>query len=315
MPISDIRQRIAYNRALRSCEPQEISPLQYYPRHEQTRDLYYYEAGNPDADVTVVFVHGFTLAAAAWHMQVEHLGDRARCILVDYRGHGLSKSQEDLDITGAADDLYRVLEDAGVTGPCIFAGHSLGGMVVLNVLRRYERARELCAYLLLVSSAIDAFATEGVTQILELPVVERVREFAEVSPKQARTLRRAISKFMAPTLKVTVFHTPTPPEIIRFHADLIADTPLETMVGYLDDLKNHEECEAAAAIAAIPGLVMVGDEDTVTPIAQAERLVELWPQAGLQIIPGAGHMIPIEQPWAVNNALEYALDELAAQSS
>lgn len=311
MRISDFRQRIAYNRALRACEPQEVSAPYYYPTHHCHQDIHYFEAGDVTSDVTIIFVHGFTLGAAAWYKQVEHLGNSARCILLDYRGHGLSDATENLDISGAADDLYAVLTQANISGQCIMVGHSLGGMVVLNLLRRYPDARQYCGQLLMISTAIEAFATKGVTQLLELPVVERIRNFAEVSPKQAQSLRDAVSHFMAPTLKATVFHSPTPPQTIRFHADLISNTPLATMVGFLDDLKTHEEVAAAPALAGIPGLIMVGDEDTVTPIAQSQRLQELWPHAAMQIVVGAGHMLPIEQPWMVNNALDYCIERAA----
>ncbi|MDO4928247.1 MAG: alpha/beta hydrolase [Corynebacterium sp.] len=323
MRISDIRQRISTSRALRHCEAQEVAGDSYYPEHHKITDVHYFCAGDPDSPTTVVFIHGFTLAASSWHFQVEHIRSQARCIVVDYRGHGqsvLDAGRKDADIAelniaGAADDIVAALEQEDIQGPIIFAGHSLGGMVLCNLLRRYPWWREQCAEILLIATAVDSFASKGVAKILGLPVVERVRTFAEVSPEQAQQLRSVVTEFTAPTLKATVFQSPTPVEVIRFHADLIKNTAITTMVGFLDDLQDHEERAALADIQDIPGIILVGADDAVTPVSQANAIKEGWPQAAIQVIPGAGHMLPIEQPWVVNNALDTMVSAIAARES
>ena len=91
------------------------------------------EDGNPNAALTVVFVHGFTAQLAEFDLQREALRDRARIVLYDQRGHGRSgwgdTRNATIDQTGR--DLAAVLEARVPTGPVVLVGHSLGGMTVM----------------------------------------------------------------------------------------------------------------------------------------------------------------------------------------
>ena len=60
---------------------------------------------------------------------------------------------------------------------------------------------------------------------------------------------------------------------------------------------------ADLARIAVPTLVIVGREDVITPVADAETMASAIPGAQLTIIPDAGHLTPLEQPDAVNNAI------------
>lgn len=48
----------------------------------------------------------------------------------------------------------------------------------------------------------------------------------------------------------------------------------------------------------VPTLVLVGDEDKMTPVRFAEGLAAGIPNAEMEVIPGAGHMLPLEKPGA-----------------
>ncbi|MDT9409793.1 alpha/beta fold hydrolase, partial [Corynebacterium rouxii] len=77
----------------------------------------------------------------------------------------------------------------------------------------------------------------------------------------------------------------------------------DTYAGYFDDLVNHSEIEVADVLAAIPGFILVGDRDTITPVTQSARLSEIWPRAYLQILPDSGHMPPLDAPGTVATAI------------
>ena len=53
----------------------------------------------------------------------------------------------------------------------------------------------------------------------------------------------------------------------------------------------------------MPALVVVGEEDVITPVAAAETMHRLIPGSELVRIAGSGHMSPMEQPAAVNEAI------------
>ena len=70
-----------------------------------------------------------------------------------------------------------------------------------------------------------------------------------------------------------------------------------------------DQRDRAAAID-VPTLVLVGDEDVITPPALSEQLAALIPVAKLAIIAGAGHLANLEQPFAFNNAIDEFLSEI-----
>lgn len=275
--------------------------------------VHWYEDGEirvPEKTVTVVFIHGFTLAAESYYRQVNHLQQRwpsARLLLLDVRGHGQTGRVDPAACTveGAADDTLAVLRARGVTGPIILVGHSLGGLVALNLVRRCPpELRGNIVGIVLVATSIDALADQGLPQILASPVADEVYNAVESSPQDAAKFREQASMVLAPTLALAVFHRDIDYEIAQFHAAMIHETPLETFVGYFDDLQTHNELAAREHLQGIPGYVIAGEKDVVTPLSQAERLCEVWPDAYLQVAPDAGHMIPLEAPEILNAALD-----------
>ncbi|AZA11855.1 alpha/beta fold hydrolase [Corynebacterium gerontici] len=296
--------------ALQSAQRNPIRRNNFFKEHRTIDGVHYYLDGPEDADVTIVYIHGFTLAAKSWHLQVAHIGDRARHVLIDLRGHGETGEYpiEDCTIDGAADDVALVYNHLGINGDTVVIGHSLGGMVALNLLRRFKKIRHNTRACILVATAVESFASQGFPQVLALPIVDNIRNAVELAPKQVQQFREDIAALIAPTLATTVFVHPTPDSIINFHAHMINDTPLNTLVGFLDDLQQHNETCAQHPLQDIPGAVIVGEKDLVTPLSQAQRIIDMWPSSSLQEIPDAGHMIILEQPWVINKALDHALN-------
>ncbi|MFK4087869.1 alpha/beta fold hydrolase [Kribbella sp. NPDC020789] len=96
--------------------------------------------GPDDAPVTVLLVHGWTCSTRAWHHQVsglpQVLGSQAvRVVTYDHRGHGQSDPAPagSLRIAQLADDLVTVLDKVVGDGPVVYAGHSMGGMTLMEL--------------------------------------------------------------------------------------------------------------------------------------------------------------------------------------
>ena len=125
-----------------------------------------------------------------------------------------------------------------------------------------------------------------------------------MAPGDAQKLRDVISTVLAPALAATVFkRNGTDYDLVEFHASMIDNTPLETFVGFFDDLQDHDELDAAPLLQGIPGYVLVGKKDDVTPESQADRIHSVWPKAKLVRLDNAGHMLILETPDAVNKAI------------
>ncbi len=278
---------------------------------------YEVESSEPAKEpVTIVFIHGFTLAGESWYRQFNALRKshpEARLLTMDLRGHGQTGAVPAslCTVEGAAADALAVIAERAATGKLIVVGHSLGGLIALHMVRAAEESiRRRIAGVVLISTSIDKLAAQGVPQILASPVADAARNAIESSPKEIRKFREAIAALMAPSLAVAVFARRTDYEIIEFHAAMINETPLETFVGYLDDLQDHDEFAAGPYLAGLPGAVLVGTKDDVTPRKQADLIMEKWPDAELVEVDGAGHMLPLEAPEAVNRAIERVLEKV-----
>ncbi|MBC6758824.1 MULTISPECIES: alpha/beta fold hydrolase [Corynebacterium] len=270
--------------------------------------------------VTIVFIHGFTLAGESWYRQFNALRKshpEARLLTMDLRGHGQTGAVPAslCTVEGAAADALAVIAERAATGKLIVVGHSLGGLIALHMVRAAEESiRRRIAGVVLISTSIDKLAAQGVPQILASPVADAARNAIESSPKEIRKFREAIASLMAPSLAVAVFARRTDYEIIEFHAAMINETPLETFVGYLDDLQDHDEFAAGPHLEGLPGAVLVGTKDDVTPRKQADLIMEKWPDTELVEVDGAGHMLPLEAPDAVNRAIERVLEKVQKRS-
>lgn len=275
-----------------------------------------YVVGPEDATTTVVFIHGFTLAAEVYYMQVDHLRQNfpeVKSLLIDARGHGRTGpvDPELCTIAGTADDVLAAIRAYAPTGSLVLVGHSLGGLTALNLIKRGDAdLHERIKGVILVSTSIESLSAQGLPQVLASPVAEKVMDVTEASPADAEKFRTYASQFMAPALSAAVFKRPSNEHVVEFHAAMIHETPLETFVGFFGDLQEHDELDAAEALSDIEGYVIAGEKDDVTPLGQSERICELWPAAKLQIAEGAGHMIPLEAPGILNKALSQTLQNI-----
>ncbi|AGG67334.1 alpha/beta fold hydrolase [Corynebacterium callunae] len=287
-------------------------------------DIHTYVVGPRSVDkpeATVVFIHGFTLAAEVYYMQVDFLETyfpQIKSVLIDARGHGATGpvAPERCTVTGTADDVVAAINAHATNGPLILVGHSLGGLTALNLIKRAPAAlRERIVGLVLVATSIESLSAQGLPQVLASPIADNVKNAAEAAPEDAQKFREYATKFLAPALATAVFQRDTSSDVINFHAAMIHETPLDTFVGFFDDLQEHDELDAAPALKGLEGYVLAGEKDDVTPISQANRICELWPEAKLQVAAGAGHMLPLEAPAILNNALAALLEKQGITST
>lgn len=294
--------------------------------HDMSDGIAWYTSGPPEPSdappVTVIFVHGYGLAAESFYDQVDFLRasyPRVRAVLLDLRGHGSSDRvpAEDCTVDDAADDVAAILTAQAPTGPLIIVGHSLGGMVVENLIRRlpvedYER---IAGGVLLISTSMRPFAETGVAALLQTHAAEALYDAAQRLPNKVNRARQRIARIIAPIFAAGVTGYPPRMERLEFHVDMLLDTPpLDSFVGFFDDLVDHSELAAADRLAGLPGIVLVGSMDIVTPPrSQSELICSHWPEAELRVVDGSGHMVILEEPEAVSQALAELIEPVLAQ--
>jgi pimeloyl-ACP methyl ester carboxylesterase len=93
------------------------------------------------------------------------------------------------------------------------------------------------------------------------------------------------------------------PEVAAQVRALIESQPAETIVAALEAMRSRPASDAVLAQVTVPTTIVVGDEDTVTPLSDAEHMQRAVAGSALVTIPGAGHMANLEAPDAFNEAM------------
>ena len=111
-----------------------------------------------------------------------------------------------------------------------------------------------------------------------------------------------------------LFGPAAPPDVVKWARAVAAEQPITNLVATLQALASRPDSSETASSLDVPALVIVGEEDVLTPPSEAEQLAELLPIAQLVRIPGAGHLTPLEQPTRVNEELMVFLSRTAPAS-
>jgi pimeloyl-ACP methyl ester carboxylesterase len=269
------------------------------------------EVGPEDAALTVVFVHGFSLRMAAFHFQrvrlSEQWGDQVRMVFYDQRGHGQSDEAppQTYTVTQLGRDLETVLSVVAPRGPVVLVGHSMGGMTVLSHARQYPQHYPTRV----VGAAIISSAAEGVSrsplgEILRNPALEVVKFSARYAPRAVHHTRGATKAIIAPILRAASYgDEKISPSVVAFSEKMMHGTPIPTLVEFLHALEVHDETAGLKTLAKIPTLIACGDRDLLTPKEYSQDMAAVLPKAELVIVGGAGHLVQLEQPEAINDAL------------
>jgi 3-oxoadipate enol-lactonase len=242
----------------------------------------------------VLLVHGYPLDRTLWQHQLGALTGFRR-IAPDLRGLGLSDAP-DLGYSMAtyADDLAALL-DVLHADQVVICGLSMGGYVALEFARRY---RSRLRGLVLMDTRAD----------VDTPDQRKAREAAMQVARErgaAAIAEQMLPNLFAPGTKGT---DPQAWERVR---TMIEAAPVKGIVGALGAMRDRADSLATLPeLAGLPTLVVVGEEDRVTPPAVARGIAEGIPGAMLSVIPGAGHLPPVEQPLATTRVLAEFLQSL-----
>ncbi len=269
------------------------------------------EVGPAEAPLTVVFSHGFCLRMGAFYFQrarlTEQWGRQVRMVFYDQRGHGQSGEAppDTFTVPQLGRDLEAVLAVMAPRGPVVLVGHSMGGMTVLAHARQYpQRYPTRIVGVALISSAAEGVSRSPLGEVLKNPVLEAVRLAVRYAPKTVHRTRGAVSGVIGPVLRAASYgDAKVSPSVIAFSERMMHQTPIATMVGFLHALEVHDETKALDTLAKVPTLIVCGDHDLLTPHEYSEAMAATLPKAELVVVGGAGHLVQLEQPEIVDDAL------------
>ena len=275
------------------------------------------EVGPVDAELTVVFVHGFTLSMDSFHFQStglkEKYGSDIRMVFYDQRGHGLSGRADSRTYTVAqlAEDLYNVIGSVARTGPVVLVGHSMGGMTLLKFAELYpDFVRDRIAGMTLLAAAADKLPEAGLPALLDNPLISSVAWSAEKTPGVYHSGRRALGLIIEPLIKAGAFGNPTivGKTIVEFTNNLIGSADVEVMAGFVETLVSHDAKGAFPNLEDTTVSILCGDADLMTPVNRSIEMSRGMPNARFVVVPGSGHMVQLEAIDITNDEIAYVID-------
>jgi pimeloyl-ACP methyl ester carboxylesterase len=284
-----------------------------------------YEAGPAigagTSPLTVVFVHGYTVDSDCWSLQVRDLRQSApgvRMVLYDHRGHGASEvgpaKSDTIEQLGR--DLSEVLRQRVPAGPVLLVGHSMGGMTIMALAEQQPElfGQQVVGVALIDTSSAGMGAVSlGLPAALATPMERLLPYAARVAPLNRRAERlRAADSDLARMVNARIAFAPG--ASTAEHAAMArmqAPIKLETMASFLPTFVTHDRTAALAALTGIPVVIMVGELDVLTPPSHSKVMADALPDARLVTVPGAGHMLMMEAPDAVNQQLRALIEQLA----
>jgi pimeloyl-ACP methyl ester carboxylesterase len=269
------------------------------------------EVGPITAPLTVVFSHGFCMRMGSFHFQraalAQRWGEQVRMVFYDQRGHGQSGTApvDTYTVEQLGQDLETVLQVMVPRGPVVLVGHSMGGMTVLSHARQFpEHYGRRIVGAAIISSAAEGVARSPLGEILRNPALEAVRFAARYAPRLVHRGRGATRTMIRPILQTASFgDEEISPSVVAFSEQMIHDTSIDTLVAFLHALEVHDESAALPVLAHIPTLIACGDRDLLTPVKNSEEMAAVLPDSLLVIVPGAAHVVMMERPEVINDAL------------
>lgn len=238
--------------------------------------LYFSLSGRGAKDI--LLVHGSGGDHTVWSYQVKGLREGFSVAAVDLNGHGRSTFRKGDGLETYTQDVLAVLER--LSPSTFLVGHSLGGAVVLNIALHYPQ----------MIGGIGLIGTGAKLRVLP-QILELVGQEFEAGIDLILSWAFSEARLRHP------------------HPDLL-DKAKEQMQGngqqtLLRDLLTCDSFDVMGELDQIklPALVICGREDRLTPVKYAEYLRDHIPNATLQVIEGAGHLVMLEQYQELNQAI------------
>lgn len=243
----------------------------------------------------VVLSHCWTGAREIWAPVAHRLVRRGfQVVLYDQRGHGSSSVGTDgLGLERLGEDLRAVLEAVDARD-AVLAGHSMGGMAIMALaLRHPEVLHERARALVLVSTKAERLG-DGRNEALNLRIV--------ASPLVERVMRTRygyllVRDYVGP-------HRRRVPMLITRDSFVACAAPTRhALLGAMHAMDLRD----GLPHVKVPATVVVGGHDALTPRRGAEEIESLLPDAHLEVLPEAGHMLPLEDPDAITDLIARAV--------
>ena len=223
----------------------------------------------------VLLVHGAGMDRSVWSLQTRWLAHHGVAALaIDLPGHGASGDDERTSIEDYADWLATVVSAAD--RPVHLVGHSMGTFIALETTARAD-----VASITLIGTAAS------------MPVHPALLDAAEANDPLAAQL---MSGWAFAAASRTGPHPSPGASMVGGTQAMIAQSAPGVLHHDLAMCAAYEGTVTTATTVTIPTTLLLGQADKMTPIANAQPVIDAIEQANVVIVPGVGHMVMIEAP-------------------
>jgi pimeloyl-ACP methyl ester carboxylesterase len=231
----------------------------------------------------LVFIHGAGGTHLHWPPQVRRILGQ-RIFALDLPGHGKSGGVGSQSIADYASIVVDFL-DAARLNAAVFIGHSMGSAIALMLALDFPK--RVLGLGLVGSGArlrVAPQILDGTSSAATFPTAVNLINEAAFSPSVNPRMKELAAQRMV-EIRPSVLH-----------GDFLACNEFDVM--------------ARLGEISVPTLILCGTDDILTPMKYSEFLRDRIPAARLVTFPGAGHMVMLEQPTEVANALAEFADSI-----
>lgn len=245
----------------------------------------YYEVRGTGPDL--VLLHPFPAHHGIWMPVADLLSTRYRVTVPDLRGLGQSAPGEGIvTMEKHANDLLTLCQDTGIER-ATFAGNSIGGYLLFEFWRRY---RERVSRLILADTKVAADTEEA--RKTRLSAAEDV-------------LKRGTEPFIdaqLPRLMGESTHR-NRPDLVQDAKRMMMQASAAGIAAVQRGMAERPDSTSTLSTIDVPTLVIVGDEDSLTPSSEMEKIHRGVRGSSIRRIPKAGHYAPFEQSEEVHRVI------------
>ena len=207
-------------------------------------------------------------------------------MIIELPGHGESEGEGEQEIGRYAEHVYVFLKALGLE-KVFLVGHSMGGAIVQTlVLSHPERVKGIVLVGTGAKLKVVPLILDGIKDNFK-ETVQKINQFAYSQKVPADLIEKGVSLMLQ-----------CRPEVL--YGDFLACDRF--------DLMNEVEK------IDLPGLIVCGDDDQLTPVKYSEFLYSRIKGSRLEVLPNAGHMVMMESPHEFNAKIKEFIEGLTKGS-
>jgi pimeloyl-ACP methyl ester carboxylesterase len=245
---------------------------------------YVYDQGS--GRTTFMLIHGAAYSHELWSKQLSSLSKTSRTIAIDLPGHGASDklpSYQKISIQTYSDHVHAVLSKTKCQS-AVLVGHSMGGAISMRCCLDHP-------------NAIKALVLVGTGAKLG------------VSPQILQGLLSNFEQTIAGKIGVWSFSESAKESLVEESVKVMLRCKPDIALADFEACNEFDIRDSVSRIS-VPTLVIVGNEDKMTPIRWSEFLNSKIAGSEIRIIRNAGHMAMLEKYEEVNRAIESFVSKL-----